>query len=54
MRFSLKNYQPAELLAYLKIVRRVDSHSIEYVAEDMIDASKFMQFVLSYSATITP
>ena len=54
VQFSLKNYQPAELLAYLKIVRRVDSHSIEYVASDMIDASKFMQFVLSYSVSITP
>jgi len=54
VQFSLKHYQPVELLAYLKIVRRVDSHSIEYKAEDMVDASKFMQFVLDYSVTITP
>ncbi|MDA1028490.1 MAG: M55 family metallopeptidase [Bacteroidetes bacterium] len=54
VQFSLKHYQPAELLAYLKFVRRVDSHTIEYLADDMIDASKFMQFVLDYSVTINP
>jgi D-amino peptidase len=51
---SLKNYQPIELLAYLSIVERIDSHSIRYLAKDMTDAAMFMQFVLNYSVSITP
>ncbi len=54
VRLSLKHYQPVELLAYLRDVERVDSHSIQYEAGDMIDASMFIQFVLSYSVSITP
>lgn len=54
VRLSLKHYQPVELLAYLRDVERVDSHSIRYEARDMIDASMFIQFVLSYSVSITP
>ncbi len=54
VRLSLKHYQPVELLAYLRDVERVDSHSIRYEAGDMIDASMFIQFVLSYSVSITP
>ena len=54
VRLSLKHYQPVELLAYLRDVERVGSHSILYEAGDMIDASMFIQFVLSYSVSITP
>lgn len=49
-----KNYRPAELLAYLPIVERTDSHSIRYVGKDMIELSKFMEFMLSYRADVTP
>ncbi|MFT4603810.1 MAG: D-amino peptidase [Rhodothermales bacterium] len=51
---SLKNYRPIELLGYLRFVERIDSHSIRYMAEDMTDAARFMQFVLNYGASITP
>jgi D-amino peptidase len=54
VRFSLKNYQPVELLAYLRDVKRVDSHTIEYAATDMIDASKFLAFVLEYNVATSP
>ena len=54
IRFSLKNYQPVELLAYLRDVKRLDSHTIEYVATDMNDASKFMAFVLDYNVSTSP
>ena len=54
VRVSLKNYQPVELLGYLRDVERVDSHTIEYVATDMIDASKFMAFVLDYNVSTSP
>lgn len=51
---SLKHYQPVELLAYLRGVERIGSHTIRYRAEDMIEASNFLTFVLSYSVSITP
>ncbi|MFT5145182.1 MAG: D-amino peptidase [Rhodothermales bacterium] len=51
---SLKNYQPIELLGYLSIVERIDSHSVRYMAKDMTDAAMFMQFVLNYSVSISP
>ncbi|MEW5984614.1 MAG: M55 family metallopeptidase [Acidobacteriota bacterium] len=51
---SFKHYTAAELLAYLPGVERVDSHSVRYVAKDMVQASTFMQFVTHYRPDITP
>lgn len=54
VRLSLKNYRPVELLAYLRDVKRVDSHTIEYAATDMTDASKFVRFALEYNVSTAP
>ena len=54
IRLSLKHYQPVEQLAYLRDVTRVGSHTIEYRATDMVDASKFLRFVLGYSVSTAP
>jgi D-amino peptidase len=51
---SFKNYRPVELLGYLSNVQRVDSHTIRYIAKDMVDVSKFIEFVTSYDPTLTP
>lgn len=51
---SFKNYRQAEILAYLSVVERVDSHSIRYIATDMVDASKFVQFVNNYEPGLSP
>jgi len=51
---SFKNYLPAELLAYLPIVDRVDSHTISFTGKDMVEVSKFFGFMTRYSADITP
>ncbi len=51
---SLKNYRPVELFDYLPIVERIDSHTIRYVAKDMIHASNFMVFALGYNADLDP
>ncbi|MBI2681025.1 MAG: M55 family metallopeptidase [Candidatus Solibacter usitatus] len=51
---SFKNYMPAEVLAYLKIVQRVDSHSIRYVGQDMVDVSDFVDFISSYNLALEP
>jgi len=51
---SLKNYLPIEYLGYLRDVDRIASHTVRYEAMDMIDAAKWLRFVLGYSASITP
>jgi len=51
---SFKHYQPAQLLAYLSIVEQVDSHTIRFVGEDMVEISKFLQFILDYQVPLAP
>lgn len=51
---SFKNYRPVEVLAYLPIVERVDAHTIRFVGEDMVQVSKFLSFLLNYSADLSP
>jgi len=51
---SFKNYLPAEVLAYLPMVERVDAHTVRYVAADMIAASKFLAFVGRYRPDLSP
>ena len=51
---SFKNYMPAEVLAYLPLFERTDSHSIRFRAKDMVEASKIMTFIAEYRPDITP
>jgi len=47
---SFKNYQPSEILAYLSIVDRIDSHSIRFTGKDMVEVADFFVFLMEYSA----
>jgi len=51
---SFKNYRPSELLSYLSIVERTNSHSIRFVGKDMIEVSKFLEFINSYELSLEP
>jgi D-amino peptidase len=51
---SFKHYQPAQLLAYLSIVEQVDSHTIRFIGEDMVEVSRFLQFILDYQVPLAP
>jgi D-amino peptidase len=51
---SFKNYRPVELLGYLPNVQRVDAHTVRFVGRDMVEISKFLEFVTSYDPTLTP
>lgn len=51
---SFKNYLPAELLAYLSIVDRVDSHTIGFEGQDMLEVSRFLAFISRYRPDISP
>ena len=49
-----KAYRPAELLAYLAIVERTDSHSIRFRGRDIIEVSKFLEFITNYEPSLEP
>ncbi|MGD2152096.1 MAG: M55 family metallopeptidase [Gemmatimonadales bacterium] len=51
---TFKNYRPSEVLAFLPIVERTDSHSIRFVGKDMIEVSRFFEFLLSYDGSLAP
>jgi D-amino peptidase len=49
-----KNYRPAEVLAYLPIVERTDAHAIRFRGKDMIEVSRFLEFVNEYEPGLAP
>ena len=51
---SFKNYLPSEVLAYLPLFERTDSHSIRFRARDMVEASAIMSFIGDYRPDLTP
>ncbi len=54
LEISFKNYMPAEVMAYLPNVDRVDAHTIRFVGRDMTEVSRFIAFATRYSASISP
>jgi D-amino peptidase len=51
---SFKNYRPSEILSYLSIVERTGSHSIRFTGRDIIEVSKFLEFVGDYAPDLAP
>jgi D-amino peptidase len=49
-----KNYRPSEVLSWLPGVRRVDAHAVAYTAKDMVEAYRFLEFVLTYQPGLEP
>jgi D-amino peptidase len=49
-----KNYRPSEMLSYLSIVERTDSHSIRFIGKDIIEVSKFLEFITTYEPSLEP
>lgn len=49
-----KNYRPAEVLSYLPIVERTDAHAVRFNGRDMIEVSKFIEFVMYYEPGLEP
>lgn len=49
-----KNYRPAEILSYLSVVKRPDAHSIRFQGKDMVEVSKFLQFISHYEPGLAP
>ncbi len=51
---TFKNYRPAEILAYLPIVERTDAHSVRYTGRNVLEVSRFLQFLGAYEPGLTP
>ena len=49
-----KNYRPAEVLSWMPGVERADAHAVRFHARDMVEATRFVEFVLNYQADLTP
>ncbi len=51
---SLKNYRPVELLQYYPGVERISAHTIRLIADDIIEISKFLGFIMEYNISLEP
>ena len=49
-----KNYRPSEVLSYLSIVERTDAHSIRFTGKDIIEVSKFLEFIITDEPSLEP
>jgi D-amino peptidase len=54
LELSLKNYMPIETLSYLPNVEKVNSHTIRFMGQDMIEISKFLRVVTGYRVDLAP
>ncbi len=51
---SFKNYRPVEVLSYLSIVKRIDSHTIRFTGDDITKVSDFFVFLMDYDSSLEP
>ena len=42
------------MLSYLSIVERTDAHSIRFTGKDMVEVSKFLEFIVTYEPGLEP
>jgi D-amino peptidase len=52
---SFKSITPVEAASYLRqVFTRVDSHTLRFVAKDMVEASDVLQFLMTYRIDLEP
>jgi D-amino peptidase len=54
LELRFKNYRPAEVLAYLPMVERVDAHSVRFRGKDILEVARFLEFVPHYEPGLSP
>ena len=54
LELTYKNYMPAEMMAYMPGVERVDAHTVRFTAQSIRDVSRFITFSTTYRADLTP
>jgi len=51
LQIDFKHRMPAEMLDLLSVVKRISAYTIEFVADDMLEISRFLTFITSYEPT---
>jgi D-amino peptidase len=51
---TFKNYRPAEMLAYLPNVQRLTAHAVRFVGRDIVEVSRFLEFIGTYEPGLAP
>jgi D-amino peptidase len=51
---TFKSYTPAEIVAYLPGVQRLTAHAIRFTGRDMVEVSRFIEFLNTYQPGLTP
>ena len=51
---TFKNYTPAEMLTYLPYIQRTTSHGIRFEGRDILQVSRFLEFINTYNPDMTP
>jgi len=54
LELSLKHYRPVELLSYLPNVDKVNSHTIRFVGENIVEVSNFLAVATGYRIDLQP
>ncbi len=54
LEITFKNYRPAEILAFLPNVERIDAHSVRFVGKDILEVVRFLSFVTNYEPGLEP
>ncbi len=54
LELSLKHYRPVELLDYLPGIERVNSHTVQFTGENVLEVSDFLTFALNYRVDLQP
>ena len=54
LELRFKNYRPAELLAYLPGIERIDAHAIRFHGHDVLEVARFLEFVTNYEPGLSP
>ena len=54
LELRFKNYRPAEILAFLPNVERVDAHAVRFVGKDILEVARFLSFATNYEPGLEP
>lgn len=54
LELRFKNYRPAEILAFLPNVERVDAHAVRFVGRDILEVVRFLSFATNYEPGLEP
>lgn len=54
LELRFKNYRPAEILAFLPNVERIDAHSVRFVGRDILEVARFLSFATNYEPGLEP